>query len=469
MFVGRKRELNLLEELYAKPGFSMVVVYGRRRIGKSFLLSKFAEEKRNIFYTASTVGKRRNLELFTRQVMSLIQPELLDASFDHLDTVLDVLDKYVGDEKLILIIDELPYWAKDDESILSILQKQIDTSWLNRNIMLILCGSALSFMENKVLSEKSPLFGRRTAQIKLESLDYFESAEFVQDYSYEDKAITYAVTSGVPKYLSLINPDLTLDDNIVNLFFKSGGYLYEETRNYLAQEFSDVIIANNVIEQIANGENTIKNISDKIRQNQTTVLYTLEKLIETGIVEKKQCIFEENNRRKTQYVLKDTMFKFWFEFVQKALGVIEAGQGKRYYELAVKPKLHSYMGDIFEKMCRYYVLLEGIQGKFGNFITITGSWWGSELIDSKAVPCDIDIVGFSSVDNTAVIGECKFKNEAVGKDVYDTLVRRGRKIEEKVKVIDYLLFSLNGYTSWYDDQNIKTYTLDDLYNLHKND
>ena len=157
---------------------------------------------------------------------------------------------------------------------------------------MILCGSALSFMEKKVLSEKSPLFGRRDSQIKLEAFNYLDAAKFVPNYSNEDKAICYGITGGVAKYLSMIDPKKSMDENIVRLFFRTDGYLYDETRNLLTQEFSDISLVNNIVEQIAFGE----------------------------------------NKKKTQYVLRDYMFKFWYEFIPKATSVIEMGQGEIYYQ-----------------------------------------------------------------------------------------------------------------------------------------
>ena len=225
----------------------------------------------------------------------------------------------------MLVIDELPYWAEKDEGLLSILQKYIDTVWQDKNLKIILCGSALSFMENKVLSEKSLLFGRRDSQLKLEAFDYFKSAKFVPKYSYKDKAICYGITGGVAKYLSMIDPTKSIDKNIIRLFFRTDGYLYDETRNLLTQEFSDITLVNNIIEQVASEKNTVNSIANGIGEKESTVLYSLEKLISVGLIEKKRCITEEKNKKKSQYVLKDSMFKFWYTFIPKAASVIEMG------------------------------------------------------------------------------------------------------------------------------------------------
>ena len=472
MFVGRERELQALKDVYDKNGFGMTVIYGRRRVGKSTLIREFIKGKRAIFYTATKVGAERNLELFSGQVLEVLDPAMSSATFSSIENVLDIITKKLpDDEKTILVIDELPYWAEKDEALLTVLQKYIDTQWEVKNMMLILCGSALSFMEKKVLSEKSPIFGRRDSQIKLEAFNYRDSALFVPGYSAEEKAICYGVTGGVAKYLSLFDSGKSLDKNIVRLFFNTDGYLFDETWNLLIQEFSDVTLVNNIIEQVASGENTLNNIASKVHEKDTTVLYSLERLIDVGLVEKKKCITEEKNKKKTQYVLKDYMFKFWYQFIPKAVSVIEIGQGKEYFKKIVKPQLHFFMGSVFEEMCRYYTLEQGTQGAYGSFLTQTGTWWGVEQIvdeDGKRYTqsADIDVVGLSSIDRTAVVGECKFKNEKIDKEIYDTLLRRSRLLSGNYQVIRFLLFSLSGFTKWFDDQddqNIVKITVEDMY------
>ncbi len=470
MFIGRDMEMNSLRELYDKDGFGMTVLYGRRRIGKSTLIREFVKDKSNIFYTATKVGAERNREMFADCAVAVLEPELANMTFNSIEAVLDFITRKLGEEKLVLVIDELSYWADSDEALLSILQKYIDTVWNDKNLMIILCGSVLSFMENKVLSEKSPLFGRRDTQIKMEAFNYRDSALFVPEYSLHDKAVCYGITGGVPKYLSLIDSKRSLDYNIRKLFFNRDGYLYSETTNLLTQEFSDVTLVNNVIEQIASGENTLNTIAAKVRERESTVLYCIERLIEVGLVERKRCITEENNRKKSMYVLKDYMFQFWYRFVPKAASVIELGKGDAYYDAVVKPQLHLYMGSIFEHMCRYYTLEQGVQERFGCFLTNVGTWWGKAVLpdadSNKSVQTDIDVVGISDVERCAVIGECKFRNEPADKSVYDTLVGRSGIIGAKYNVVKYIIFSLSGFTDWYDTVdkgNLCLVTLDDMY------
>lgn len=165
------------------------------------------------------------------------------------------------------------------------------------------------------------------------------------------------------------------------------------------------------------------------------------------------------------------MFKFWYEFIPKAHSVIEMGQGGLYYEKAVKPNLHSFMGSVFEEMCRYYTLEQGIQGRFDSFLTQAGSWWGVEQVEDQEgekvwQSADIDVLAVSDTDKTAVVGECKFRNEKIDKTVYDTLLRRANLVAGKYRVTKYLFFSLTGYTDWIRDnanRDVVLFTVDDLY------
>ena len=137
MFIGRERELTSLKEFYEKDGIGMTVIYGRRRIGKSTLITEFVKDKKTIFYTATKVGKNRNLELFSKQVVDLLMPGVENIRFHTTEAVFDFIDKNIGDEKLVLVIDELPYWAERDEALLSILQKYMDTVWNDKSLKVI--------------------------------------------------------------------------------------------------------------------------------------------------------------------------------------------------------------------------------------------------------------------------------------------------------------------------------------------
>lgn len=445
-FIGRQRELDALNKLYNNEGFQMMVLYGRRRVGKSTLLQKFIEGKKAVFYTAVRSNSQRNLKLLGDYVVEALAPEMMGISFESYESLFHWIGDRSKDERIVFIIDEFPYMAEQDKSLLSVLQKYIDREWQRGNMFFVLSGSSISFMEDEVLSEKSPLFGRRTSQLKLKAFNYREAAEFVPNYSLEDKAVVYGVTGGIAKYLAMFDEHISLDDNIKSLFFADTGYLYEEPNNLLTQEFKNVALYNAIIEAVAAGRNRISTISDLTHMDQTQVAHAAANLVATGILRKDYAITDENNKRKVQYVLADNMFRFWYQFVSPGMGMIDYGRGAIYYEKVVKKNINHYMGNVFEDMCRDYTMGVGSDGDLACMVLKIGKWWGTNPAQKEET--DIDVVGLDTVNKQAVIGECKFKNELLDKGIFEQLVARKGLLDKKYQVVQYLLFSKSGFSDW---------------------
>ena len=412
MFFGRKYELQVLEETYRKPGFQMTVIYGRRRIGKSSLITKFIEDKMASYYVASQSSLTDNVTKWSRQFVKDILPEMDGVEFDDLDQFFYFVGRSCRDEKIILALDEIPYIAEADETFLSRFQVAVDTIFSSKNIFLILCGSAISFMEKEILSEKSPLFGRRTNQIFLKPFNYQEAALFTPNYSNEQKAIVYGVTGGVAKYLTLFDDSRSLDENLIDHFFKTSGYLYEEPTNLLTQEFRTINTYNTVIQVCANGANKVNEIADKAHISTATLSYVLKNLMTVGIVSKVVPMTDEDNRKKTLYEVSDGLYQFWYSFIPSARAAIEMNKGDVFYHVYVKEKLHLFMGGIFEEMCRYYTLSQGLDGKLRCLITNVGRWWGA---DYERKQTDIDVVGINSISKKAVLGNVNSKMKRLTK------------------------------------------------------
>ena len=464
MFIAREKELAVLQETYNKPGFQMTVIYGRRRVGKSRLITEFIKDKRASYYVASKTSLEDNVRKWGRQFIEDTAPDLAGVEFNDLENFFRFVGNLCRDERLILALDEIPYIAESDTSFLSRFQVAIDTVLVTKNVYLIISGSAISFMEKEILSEKSPIFGRRTNQIFLQPFDYLDSAKFVPHYSAEEKAIVYGVTGGVAKYLTLFDDSLSLDRNLIWHYFDTSGYLYEEPHNLLMQEFRTVNTYNSVIEACAGGANKVNEISDKTHESTATLSYVLKNLMTIGVISKVYAITNEKNKKKVSYEITDGMYRFWYRFVPRAKAAIEMGRGELYYNKYVKDKLHEYMGEIFEYICRHYVLLKGLDGELNCLVTNTGKWWGPGH-DRK--PTDIDVVGIDTLSNQAILGECKFKNEPIDKAVYDALMARRGLIDKKYEEVQYLFFSLSGYSEWVkenaDVSKDKLLTLEDLY------
>ena len=464
MFVGRKTELRVLEDTYKKPGFQMTVIYGRRRIGKSRLITEFIKGKKASYYVASQTSIEDNVKKWSSQVISDLAPNMEGLSVDNLEAFFNFVGNLADKEKIIIALDEIPYIAEADVSFLSRFQVAVDTIFASKNIFLIICGSAISFMEKEILSEKSPLFGRRTNQIFLKPFNYMESAEFIPKYNAKEKAIVYGVTGGVAKYLTLFDDKLSLDDNLIRNFFTTSGYLYEEPMNLLTQEFRSVNTYNTVIEVCAGGANKVTEIADKAHITTATLSYVLKSLDTVGIISKITPMTEKENNRRSVYEITDSMYRFWYSFIPGARAAIEMDRGEVFYKSYVKDKLHSFMGKVFEDMCRYYTLSQGLDGKLNCLIANVGSWWGP---GHDHIPTDIDVVGIDDANKKAVLGECKFKNEVIDKEVYEALMDRRGLIDKRYEEVEFLLFSLTGFSKWIkenvDTGRVRLVTLEELY------
>jgi len=261
MFFGRLKELELMENLYKKRGFEMLVLYGRRRIGKTTLISHFIKDKPAIFYSAQEANDLINLKIFSETIYQFfgLSSSGLPAFTDWNNAFLFLAEK-AKNKRIILVFDEFPYAVGANKSLKSILQNVIDHKLKDSNIFIILSGSHIGFMENEVLGSKSPLFGRRTAQMKLSGFDYFDASDMLLKFSNEDKIKLYSCIGGTPYYLSLIDKSLSFEKNLEFLFFEPSGYLYEEPIMLLKQELREGAMYNSIISAIAQGATKLNDI-----------------------------------------------------------------------------------------------------------------------------------------------------------------------------------------------------------------
>ena len=236
MFVGREKELTALNKLYVEDQFQMVVIYGRRRIGKTTLITEFISKKPAIFFTAHEVNDALNLSRFSEKVYRFFDIPESAGSFNSWHDAFDFLAQKAKKRRFILAFDEFPYAASANRALKSILQTAIDHSYKKTGLFLILCGSHMGFMESEVLGYNSPLFGRRTAQIKLDGLDYYDAGKMLSGFSNEDKIKFYACVGGTPHYLAQIKKSESFEGNIKRLYFDISGYLYNEPMMLLQQE-----------------------------------------------------------------------------------------------------------------------------------------------------------------------------------------------------------------------------------------
>lgn len=439
MFVGREKELNILNNQFRSDKFEFTVIYGRRRVGKTAIINEFIKNKKAIYFTGVESNAKQNLQNLSQSILSFEQGMPIESEFSSFQTALDFVFQKSLRERIVLVIDEYPYVAKSSNSLASTLQLLIDRYKDQSKLFLILCGSSMSYMEDHVLAYKAPLYGRRTAQIKVQPFDFFESCKYFNRFSAEDKALAYGIVGGTPQYLLQINDKISLKDNIKNIYLNSASFLFEEPTNLLKQEVREPAIYNAIISAIANGASKLSEIASKVGEETSVCSAYIKNLISLEII-KKESPYGEKNSRKTVYSIEDNMFRFWYRFVADSTSIISRGADELAYK-KIEPYLSDYMGAVFEDISKQYLWSILLKGDCPvNFADI-GRWWGTN--PKTRTQEEIDIVGFESKE-TALFAECKWTNDKVDSGVLDKLVVRSQLFNHTKKY--FFLFSKSGFT-----------------------
>jgi AAA+ ATPase superfamily predicted ATPase len=441
MFVGRKNELESLNNSYNRETFQFPVVYGRRRVGKTTLINEFCKGKKTVYFVAVQSTAKENLEILSAQILSILAPDAPKTPFPSFRDAIDYIFERAKKERIIFAVDEYPYLANSYKAASSILQAAIDKYQADSKLFLILCGSSMSFMEKQVLGHESPLYGRRTAQYKLLPFDYLESGEMLPGFNNEEKIILYSITGGTPEYLSRIDNNLSLQENVRSLFFDPSGRLFEEPTNLLKQELKMPETYNAIITAIADGSSKLNEIATKVGIETSQCSKMLSTLISLGLVCKEYPITEIKSK-KSLYLLSDWMFIFWYRFVQPELSRITAGLGETVCKEIFAEQISSHTGRAFEECAKQY-MWRALKEKMApvSFKNI-GRWWGNN--PQERCEEEIDFIAFSG--GKAIFGECKWKNAQTGEDTLEDLMRKAG-LFQYFSYFHFILFSKSGFTS----------------------
>ena len=462
MFYCREEELRTMNNRYKKGHFECVVIYGRRRVGKTALINEFCKGKPTVYFSALNASSQENLEALSKAIYTCQNSDSTSApTYRSYEDALEAITGMAMEKRLVFVIDEYPYLAKAEKSISSRLQHIIDHSWQDSRIYLVLCGSSMSFMEYQVLGYESPLYGRRTAQFKIQALTYREITEFHPELKAADQALLYGVTGGIPHYINKLDVESNLDEALLENLFSTSSYLFEEPENLLKQELREPAIYNSVISAIAAGASHSNEISTKVGLESGVCAKYLKVLLDLGILKKETPITEKPGK-KTIYAIDDNFFRFWYRFVPRNMSVISAGRMRLIYEQAVKRFYPDYMGLVFEKMCQEYLL------RYAKDLPIllsnVGQWWGTDSKTRREV--QIDIVGAPVDGNEYLIGSCKYRNEKIGIEELE-LLRRYAAVFRQNGIFHYYIFSKGGFTQALLEAEMQgevtLLTLEDLY------
>lgn len=449
MFIARERELAILEECYQADGLQMVPVWGRRRVGKTKLLNEFARNKERVhFFTARRTTARENLAALSAALQTWYDPDAPEQGADEglpvyssFEAALSRAFSEAQNKRTILVIDEYPYLAESYAGVSSLLQGLIDTNQSRSALMLVLCGSSMSFMEHQVLGEKSPLYGRRTAQLKVEPFDYFDSARLMGCSDPVRAVELYSMVGGVPLYLEQLDSAHTTEWNIANRLLGSGRFLYAEPANFLLQEVSSPAPYTAVVDAVAHGRVRPVEIADATGIQGPNVNEHLRKLGELGVVRRDTPVGKAN-KKQVVYRISDNLFSFWHTFVPRYAQAIELGREREVAKRIVDRDLATYVGHTFEEVCRQWLARQISSGNINILPSQIGSWWGTDPIARTST--DVDVVALGS-EGEVVCGECKWQTNPVGSDVVETLHIRSRLVAESPIDVHLYVFSKAGF------------------------
>jgi len=356
-FVDRNEDLEYLEERYAEGGPQLIVVYGRRRVGKTELLLRFARRKRYIYFLAEKTRMEYNVEKMAERMAEYLGRE----SFarirfrDWEDLFMEFLE-WKGGERLIVIIDEFPYLVELDRGVVSLFQKVWDTLLSKRSdIYLVLCGSSIGVMETEVLGYRSPLYGRRTGQWRVNPLPPEYVKCFAPSYTLREALMLYGALGGVPAYLRLVDPGLGFYENVGRLMLRRGAVLYEEAENLLRQELREPRNYKLILEALAEGKRRVVEIASATGLDKAAVSRYLDTLVLLGIVSYETPLLAPPKTKRRLYRIADNYFRFWFRYVYPNKGLIEEGRGGAVLE-EIEASYDQYMGPVFEDVARRFLV-----------------------------------------------------------------------------------------------------------------
>lgn len=435
----------------------LIVLYGRRRVGKTETLREFCKGKPHVFFSCTQTTDRVQLRNFSGRILKEdIPARNYISEFDDWEKAFRaVLDLPYGDRKKLLVIDEFPYMCRGNRSIPSILQNLWDSELRDSNVMIILCGSAMSFIEKELLAEKNPLYGRATGIYKMKEMGFYDAARFFPNYSDRDKVLAYAVLGGIPHYLRQWNPELSVSENIQRNILTKGCILYSEVDFLLHQELRETPIYNSIIETVALGSTRLNEISQKslIEDASKTSVY-LKNLIELGIVEREFSvdakIKEHANSNRGTYRLTDNFFRFWYAFGFSNFSQLEDGDVEGVYQYVVEPALHEFAAFAFEDICREFVREMQKKNELPFRYSKMGRWTGKTTVRDKnaahglrTAETEIDLLCIDRNATEYLVGECKFKGTPFSYSEYLDTLAKLTPLKEKAR-FHYALFSENG-------------------------
>lgn len=491
IFFGRKKEMALLGSLYDSNKFEMLILHGRRRVGKSYLLSHFAKlhSDNTVYFTGDKDSEKNNVQNFCEELNRVLKIGDFLNSFTTWNDVYSFLKTAEIKDRLVLIIDEFTYLYNSNPAYDSGLQNAIDKILKSKNIFLILCGSEVSVIEEIIDNSTKPLYGRKTSELKLLPFTYKEAREFFPHYSNEDALTAYSILGGIPLYLSLFDDRLTIKENVIKNCLSTTGYLFNEIETLLRMELKETHFYKNIMLAINAGASTFNTIRDKVGEDAAKIAKYINVLINLGFIKKEVPCGEKEKSRNTLYSIRDNYFAFYFAFIFKHQNMLNGLiSPEMYYEKELtKVKLNTFIGHRFEQICETYLKEQFYNGKMPFYAENLGRWWGNNPVLKKQEEIDGELIISSNLpngrvkakskacldrtyllaydDENAVICECKYTEDPFDEKQLKDLQDSALCVTQQNK--SYIIFSKNGVSSGVEKQlnDLPGYSVITLYDL----
>ena len=442
-FIDREQEMQTLVSEYRREGSSFVIMYGRRRVGKTTLISEFIKDKNALYFLSSQEPETQNRNLFKDTAAEFINSDLLhNATVSDWDTIFKAIIETKFDKKPIIVIDEFQYIGKSNNAFPSIMQRIWDGLLKDKSLMLILCGSLITMMEEQTLSYSSPLYGRRTAQIRLKQIPFAYYENFFPNKKRKDLIEMYSVTGGVPKYIESFRDEIDIYSAIKKYVLNPSSYLYNEPHFLLQQEVTEIGSYFSLIKTIAAGNSKLSAIATALELPQTRLTKYLKTLIDLDILERRVPVTEENpdKSKKGLYKIKDNFIKFWFAFIYPNLSSLESGNAQIVMDKIKKGFISGQVSYVYEDVCRQEMWQMNADKIWPFTFSKLGGYWSNNT--------EIDIAALDPEGKNLILGECKYWKEPVGINILSDLEEKAKKIpwNKSNRKVWYVLFSINGFT-----------------------
>lgn len=454
MFIGRKKELDTLNNKYLSNRKEFGVIYGRRRIGKTFLIDEFVKDKENLFFQAKRDSIYGNLKSFSYAISKLIGlPK--NFVFYSFEEAFDAIIDFASDRRFVIAIDEYPYIVKQDSSFSSVLQSVIDKA--GDNLFFLLSGSDVSMMKDEIENHSSPLYKRRTFEMCVRKLSFSDSLEYLKDLSNEDKVNYLAITSTYPYYLSAMNFNISFQDNLKNLLFNEYGIFFNLPDQLLSNSTNVQDIYNAILKAVTKRNRTVKEIAKYVHEEDAKVSKYIATLLNSELLEKRETYM--GNKKTHYYEISDPLLRFWYTFIFDNSELIKKNGNMVYQN--VQEEIEQFICHGFEDIALSYMnelnnngLLQDVYPEFKRY-----------KVDKSQLQRSIEIDGLSNNEKNLIVIECKYRNIKFSKEMFEHLKESASIFPDKYNRI-YYLFSKSGFADnmlEIEDSNVHLITIEDIF------